>query len=430
MPNVIVVGTQWGDEGKGKIVDLLTHDADVVVRFQGGSNAGHTVVVGNKKVVLHLIPSGILHHDKKCMIGNGVVFDPIALFEEIEQLQSAGYFQDESNLFISDVAHVVMSYHKRIDEAREEMKNRGIGTTKRGIGPAYEDKVGRTGIKVGDLLDKELLSEKLAVVLDEKNFYLEKFLNSSPFIFEEVLNEYLIYGERLKKFVVNTSLRINQDIRKNLNVLFEGAQGTLLDIDHGTYPYVTSSNTVAGCACTGSGVSPCHIDSVVGVLKVYTTRVGKGPFPTEEKGEVGDFLRDRGHEYGATTGRPRRCGWIDIVGLKHAVSVNGLQGLILTKLDVLTGLPEIKVCTAYLYEGERVEYFPSDSRILENSIPLYECMEGWSEDINQAKSFTGLPENAKKFVRKIEELLETELFILSYGSERDETIIMKNPFLC
>ncbi|MBI4618546.1 MAG: adenylosuccinate synthase [Desulfobacterales bacterium] len=429
MAGVVVVGTQWGDEGKGKIVDFLAEQADTIVRFQGGNNAGHTVVVKDKKVILHLIPSGILHPNKKCIIGNGVVIDPRDLLNEIESLKSKDCLKNNSRLLISEGAHLVMPYHKKIDIARENLKGgKKIGTTGRGIGPTYEDKVGRVGIKVIDLLDKEVFKEKLEYNLKEKNFYLVHYLKEKGVEFEEIYNEYIELGIKIKEYVANTSLIINEDIKNGKNILFEGAQGSLLDIDHGTYPFVTSSNTVAAEACIGSGIGPTKIDKVIGISKAYTTRVGEGPFPAELNNELGNSLRERGEEYGATTGRPRRCGWFDATMVKHAIRINGISGLVITKLDVLSGLDKIKICTGYDCKGEMHSEFPLSLKTLEACRPIYEDMDGWSEELNEIREYGKLPDNARRYIDRIEELLDTEITIISLGTRRDQTIILKNPF--
>ncbi|MFH2011917.1 MAG: adenylosuccinate synthase [Pseudomonadota bacterium] len=430
MTTLVVVGTQWGDEGKGKIVDFLAEQADTIVRFQGGNNAGHTVVVKDEKVILHLIPSGILHPNKKCIIGNGVVIDPKGLLNEIESLKLRGCFKNNSSLLISEGAHLVMPYHKKIDVARENLKNgKKIGTTGRGIGPTYEDKVRRVGIKVVDILDKEVFKEKLAFNLKEKNFYLSSYLNAEEVEFEEIYNEYIELGMRLKEYAANTSIIINEDIKNGKIVLFEGAQGSFLDVDHGTYPFVTSSNTVAAGACIGSGIGPTKIDKVIGIVKAYTTRVGEGPFPTELNNELGESLRAKGDEYGATTGRPRRCGWFDATMLKHAIRINGIDSLCITKLDVLSGLDRIKICTGYNCKGETYSEFPSSLKALEGCQPIYEEMDGWSEELNEITEYGKLPYNARRYIEKLGKLLDIEISIVSLGTRRDQTIILKNPFV-
>ena len=429
MANIIVVGMQWGDEGKGKIVDLLTEYADLVVRFQGGNNAGHTVVVGEEKVILHLIPSGALYRDKKCIIGNGVVVDPQVLIGEIDELRKRGHFQDEGQLLISENAHLIMPYHRRIDVARERMKGEAkIGTTGRGIGPAYEDKVAREGIRFGDLLDEKIFREKLEAILSLKNHYLDTCLKDQGFDAEAIFKEYRGYGERLKKYGRNVSTFLHQQMKEGRNILFEGAQGTHLDVDHGTYPFVTSSNTVAGGACTGAGVGPTKITEVIGVSKAYTTRVGEGPFPTELKDEIGEKIRQRGREFGATTGRPRRCGWLDIPLLRDAIRLNGLTGIALTKMDVLSEFDAIRICTAYKYRGQRLEEVPSQVHILKECEPIYEEHQGWEAELRQARDFRDLPSRAQDYVRRVEELTETEVTLISVGERREETILRRNPF--
>ena len=429
MANVIVVGTQWGDEGKGKIVDLLTEFAHVIVRFQGGSNAGHTVVIGENKFIFHQLPSGILHENKRCIIGSGVVLDPLTLVEEIEEVKGKGFFKNDGTLLISEEAQIVMPYHKRVDVARERKRGANkIGTTGRGIGPAYEDKISRMGIRLVDLVEEEIFREKLQRNLEEKNFYLIKQLQDEGFSFEEIYDQYRALGEKISCYMTNTSLIINQEIEEGKDVLFEGAQGALLDVDHGTYPYVTSSNTIAGSACVGSGVGPIKINKVMGVTKAYTTRVGSGPFPTELKDEIGNHLREKGGEYGATTGRPRRCGWFDAVVVKHSSRVNGLTDLAITKLDVLGGLKKIKVCTAYKFKGKKIHDFPASLRIQEKCEPVCEEVNGWEEDISMVKDLGDLPSNAQKYIKVIEQLIGVEVCIISLGDERSQTMMLKNPF--
>jgi len=427
MANVVIVGAQWGDEGKGKIVDLLTQYADLVVRFQGGNNAGHTIVLKGEKFVVHLIPSGILYEDKKCIIGNGVVLDPAVLIEEIDEIKKRGYFKDDSQLMISEGTHLILPYHRRIDVARE--KTFKIGTTGRGIGPAYEDKVVRCGIRVVDLMDKRVFREKLEANLIQKNVYLTQVLKEKGFEFSEIFDEYLQYKNRLEKYVKNTSLILHEEIEKGKHVLFEGAQGALLDLDHGTYPYVTASNTVAGNACAGSGIGPTMINSVIGIAKAYTTRVGEGPFPTELQDELGEKIRQRGGEYGATTGRPRRCGWFDAVVVNHSIRVNGIREIVITKLDVLNDFDTIKICVGYRADGKIFYHVPSNFETLKNSEPVYEELSGWKTEIKGVRNFKDLPRNAKRYIRRIQELINTKITMISVGSERDETIEVKNPFL-
>ena len=429
MANVIIVGTQWGDEGKGKVVDLLSEQADFIVRFQGGNNAGHTLVVNGRKHIFHLIPSGILHRDKKCMIGNGVVLDPGVLIEEMDRLQKAGLRVTPDNLLISLYTHVIMPYHRALDLAREKRKGRSaIGTTGRGIGPCYEDKVGRAGIRVHDLLDSAVFSEKLARNLEEKNFVLRNFFDREALEHAEIMDEYLAYGERLRPFTGNVSLQLQEADAQGRNILFEGAQGTHLDIDHGTYPYVTSSNTVAGNACCGAGIGPTRIDSVLGVVKAYTTRVGGGPFPSELLDDTGEHIRKVGGEFGATTGRPRRCGWLDMVVVNSAVRLNGLCGLLITKLDVLTGIPVLKIGVSYNCRGSRLDIVPVELGALEACEPVFEEFPGWDEDIGKVRTWVDLPQNAQKYLEAIEQISGVPIRIISIGPSRDATIILKNPF--
>jgi len=429
MANVIIVGTQWGDEGKGKVVDLLAEWADFIVRFQGGNNAGHTLVVNGEKHIFHLIPSGVLHKGKKCMIGNGVVLDPAVLIDEMDRLDKAGLPVAPGNLVISLYTHVIMPYHRTLDLAREKKKGRtAIGTTGRGIGPCYEDKVGRGGIRVHDLLDRAVFSEKLLQNLEEKNFVLRNFFGEAPLDPAEIIDEYLAYGERLKPFVGNVSQQLHQADARGRNILFEGAQGTHLDIDHGTYPYVTSSNTVAGNACCGSGMGPTRIDKVLGIVKAYTTRVGGGPFPSELLDETGEFIRKVGGEFGATTGRPRRCGWLDMVVVNNAVGLNGLSGLAITKLDVLTGIPTLKIGVSYNCRGSRLDMVPAELVALEACEPVFEEFPGWDEDIGKARSWADLPQNTKRYLKAIEEISGVPVQIISVGPSRDATIVLGNPF--
>jgi len=429
MASIIIVGAQWGDEGKGKIVDLYTEFADAVVRFQGGNNAGHTLVVNGNKTVLHLIPSGALHPGKLCVIGNGVVVDPGVLLEELDGLKKRGYLLDDSFLRISEQAHLIMPYHKAIDLARERLRGKGkIGTTGRGIGPAYEDKVARTGIRFVDLLEQDTFRDKLRHNIKEKNIYLKAILKEKTLSFKEIHDTYRGYRERLKGHVVNTGLLLDNEIRAGKKVLFEGAQGTLLDVDHGTYPFVTSSNTVIGGLCSGAGIGARNVHQIIGISKAYTTRVGSGPFPTELKGPEGEKLKEEGSEFGATTGRPRRCGWFDAVGVRHAVRVNGITGIALTKLDVLTGFKKIGVCVAYRCEGKTYHDFPASLRVLERAQPIWERMDGWNTPISGAKKFSDLPANAQRYVRRLEEIIGTEMILISVGPGREQTILLKNPF--
>lgn len=430
MANLIIVGTQWGDEGKGKIVDIFAREADVIARFQGGNNAGHTLVVKGIQTILHLVPSGILHNHKTCILGNGMVIDPAVLIREIEELRERNLFPSDTNLYISENAHIIMPYHRSLDIAREtRMGSAKIGTTGRGIGPAYEDKISRAGIRLCDLLNSDTFSEMLRRNVEDKNFFLTKFHNAKPLKYETIFNEYIAYADRLRKYAANTSLIIDQEVRKGGNILFEGAQGCHLDIDYGTYPFVTSSNTSAGGACCGSGIGPTQIDSVVGICKAYTTRVGEGPFVTELSGEVGEWLQQAGAEFGATTGRKRRCGWLDLVLIRQSVRVSGITGIALTKLDVLTGIDKIQVCVAYKSEEyEFTEHVPSDIKLLEQCRPVYEEIDGWSDDISKAKSIDELPVNARRFIQRLEELAGVKMTLISVGPGRDETIILDNPF--
>ncbi len=429
MANVVVVGAQWGDEGKGKVVDIYTEYADDIVRYQGGNNAGHTLVVGSEKIVLHLIPSGILHEGKRCIIGNGVVLDPEVFIKEITKLKESGRIKDDSCLLLSESLHIIMPYHKKIDIAREAQSgDRKIGTTGRGIGPCYEDKIGRRGIRLMDLLDSAVFARKLKEFLIEKNFLLEKMLGEPSCDFEAIFSEYQGYADTLRRYVADTALVLSKDLGAGKKVLFEGAQGSLLDVDHGTYPYVTSSSTCAGGACTGSGVSPRHIHEIIGISKAYITRVGSGPFPTELLDSTGEELRRIGGEFGATTGRPRRCGWFDTMVIRYAVRINGLTGIALTKLDVLSEFDTIKVCTGYTFQGKKLETLPSALEIFENCQPVYEELPGWKADITAAKSFEELPEKAQVYVRRLEELAGCPIVMVSVGPRRDQTISLRNPF--
>ena len=427
--NIVVVGAQWGDEGKGKIVDILSEYADIIVRFQGGNNAGHTVVVGEEKFILHLIPSGILHRGKKCIIGNGVVIDPEVLLEEIDALQAKGQFQDRRDLLISEDAHLIMPYHKKLDAVRERIRDKKkIGTTGRGIGPAYEDKVARCGIRCGDLLREELFREKLKTNLLEKNHLLKSIFHENGFEMHSIYHQYMSYAGKIAAYITDTSLYIDSAIKRGENILFEGAQGTLLDVDHGTYPFVTSSNTVAGEAATGSGIGPTKLDKVIGISKVYTTRVGEGPFPTELKNAEGQRLREQGGEYGATTGRPRRCGWFDAVAVRYAAMINGLDGMVLTKLDVLDKSDKIMICTGYKYDNNILKNFPSDSDILNKCEPIYEIIDGWNEPTSGIAKLDKLPANARKYIKRLEELIEISIIMVSVGAGRKEAIMIENPF--
>ena len=427
MANIVIVGAQWGDEGKGKIVDLLTQYADTVVRFQGGNNAGHTIVLKGEKFVFHLMPSGILYENKKCIIGNGVVLDPAVLIEEIAEVKRKGYLKDDSQLMISEETHLILPYHRKIDVARERIFK--IGTTGRGIGPAYEDKVARCGIRAVDLIDEKVFRKKLEENLIQKNIYLVQVLKEKSFEFSEIFDEYLLYKKELEKYVKDTLLVLHEDIRRGENILFEGAQGALLDVDHGTYPYVTASNTVAGNACAGSGIGPTMINSVIGVAKAYTTRVGEGPFPTELRDQLGEKIREMGGEYGATTGRPRRCGWFDAVVVNHSIRINGIREMAITKLDVLNNFEKIKVCVGYRLNGKVIHHVPSNLEMLQSSEPVYEEVNGWDTEIKGARNFSDLPYNAQCYIRRIEELINTKITMISVGPERNETIEVKDPFL-
>ncbi|MBN1527082.1 MAG: adenylosuccinate synthase [Candidatus Omnitrophica bacterium] len=419
MPNTVIIGAQWGDEGKGKVIDILAERTDYIVRYQGGNNAGHTVVIGPDKFVLHLIPSGILHKGKKCVIGNGVVVDPRALLDEIEMLGSKG-IEVDGRLFLSETAHVIFPYHKVLDELKEQKKKK-IGTTKKGIGPCYADKVARLGIRVVDLLDKDILREKLENNLEDKNAILTKIYNADAFDIEKLYREYLDYGEKMRKYVCDTTVLLHDALKRKKSLLFEGAQGTLLDVDHGTYPFVTSSNATSGGAATGTGVGPNRIDKVIGVVKAYTTRVGEGPFPTEFSDDLMDTIRHKGGEFGATTGRPRRCGWFDSVVVRHSVKINGLDELVVTKLDVLDDLDSIKVCTAYRYNGRIYKDFPADVKVLNGCEPVYEQLPGWKADTTCITSYMKLPKNAKRYLKRMQKILGTKIVLISVGSERRQT---------
>jgi len=430
MASVVVVGTQWGDEGKGKIVDILTRYADCIVRFQGGNNAGHTLVVDGKKFIFHIIPSGILYEDKVCMIGNGVIIDPAVLLTEMDELAEKGLQVTPQRLMISENAHLIMPYHQSLDHAREASLAAGkkIGTTGRGIGPCYMDKVGRVGIKAGDLLDDDLFRERLQVNIEEKNFLLTRKYNAEPASFDAIYAAFQQFAERLIPFIGNVSVALDKARKGGRNILFEGAQGTQLDIDHGTYPFVTSSNTIAGNACNGSGFGPAHIDSVIGILKAYTTRVGEGPFPTELVDGIGDELQRKGGEFGATTGRKRRCGWLDGVVAADAARLNGLTGLALTKLDVLSGHPILKMATEYELNGKRLSSMPCNIKQAAAVKPVYEDLAGWEEDISGIREFADLPVKTRDYIKRIEDYTGVETVIVSVGPDRDETMLLKNPF--
>ena len=429
MSNVVVVGTQWGDEGKGKVVDLLSAQVTKVVRFQGGNNAGHTLVVDGKKSIFHVIPSGIFHPDTRCLIGNGVVVDPEVFLEEIKGLFDKGIAINPKRLGVSGRAHLIMPYHKAIDIAREKAKGASrIGTTGRGIGPCYEDKVARAGIRVIDLTDPDILKQKIKANLKEKNFYLANLFGGEPLEYQPIIERYLSIAHELSPFIADVSTELDEAIRRNESILFEGAQGTQLDIDHGTYPYVTSSNPVAANACIGAGIGPKSLDSIVGIVKAYTTRVGAGPFVTELVDETGNYLQEKGQEFGATTGRPRRCGWLDLVVVRYSARINGLTHLAITKLDILTGLDPVNLCVGYEYKGKRLENIPAQLSILDKCSPVYDAMDGWQEDISGARTFKDLPNNAQAYVKRIEDFVDVPVSIISVGSGRNETIVRKNPF--
>ncbi len=428
MSTTLILGAQWGDEGKGKVVDIYTEQADVVVRFSGGHNAGHTVVIKGEKYVLHLIPSGIMHEDKQNIIGNGVVVDPEALIEEIEDLKKRG-INFNNRLFLSKRAHLIMPYHKLFDKHSEAKKgSKKIGTTGRGIGPSYADKMNRVGIRVCDLYDENVLKEKIFQNVLEVNDIATKIHGLEPLDAQKIYDDYRKYAKIIEPYVSETSYLINELSAQNKKIMLEGAQGTLLDVDHGTYPFVTSSNPTAGGAFTGTGLSPLNLTNVVGVMKAYTTRVGSGPFPTELNGEDGEKLREAGGEYGATTGRPRRCGWLDLIAMKYAKLLNGIKYIALTKLDVLSGMDEIKVCTGYKYAGKIYETFPPEIKILENCEPVYKTFKGWQEDITKAKTYNDLPENAKNYVEYIKNYLDIKYALISVGTDREETILINEIF--
>ena len=423
MPNVVVVGTQWGDEGKGKIVHLITDRFDIVARYQGGHNAGHTVIIQDDKYILHLIPSGILHPEKVCVIGNGVVVDPVALEKELEMLKD---FEVKDRLFISDRSHLIMPYHRAVEAAEENRLAEGrIGTTSRGIGPCYEDKVGRRGIRLGDLSYPELFRAKLETNLALKNEILIHLYKAEPLDAEQIYVSYMKLAPQILPLVTDTAEYLNGAISSGKSILFEGAQGTLLDLDHGTYPYVTSSNATAGGACIGTGVGPGAIDGTIGIAKVYTTRVGEGPFPTELTGQIGEHLRSKGAEFGASTGRPRRCGWFDAVVVRYACLINNLDTLVVTKLDVLDELDEIRICVGYEREGKILDRFPMQMSVLEEVIPTYETHPGWKTDTSKIQDYQDLPKAARDYLDRISNLIKTDISIISIGPERDETIILE-----
>ncbi|MBN22074.1 MAG: adenylosuccinate synthase [Bdellovibrionaceae bacterium] len=437
--NVSVVGVQWGDEGKGKVVDIYSKDAEVIVRYQGGNNAGHTLVVHGKKTVLHLIPSGVLHPEKICLIGNGVVVDPAVFFEEIDELVEAGILKaknEDGRLWVSERAHVILPYHCALDQCRETYAGSGkgkIGTTSRGIGPAYEDKVARRGIQVVDLLYPQLLEQKLVRALEEKNTLFQSFFKREPFDVSEMLDYGLKLGERLKPYIKDVRKDLLTAMKQKKPILFEGAQGTLLDVDHGTYPYVTSSTTASGGASPGSGVSPNSFNEIIGITKAYTTRVGTGPFPTEVAGTpdapAGEQIADLGKEFGATTGRPRRVGWLDLVALKYAVEINGLTGLAFMKVDVMNGLKEVRLCTDYLIKDNKTQDFPSCIDDCESAKPVYETLPGWSDyDASAVHKREDLPQELQDYMKRVEDYVGIPIVLLSTGPGRDETLLFSNPF--
>jgi len=422
MPVQVIVGAQWGDEGKGKIVDLLSEDVNIVARYQGGANAGHTVVVGDREYVLHLIPSGIFHPHVTCVIGNGVVLDPLALLEEIRQLQQLNV-NITGRLLISHNAHLIMPYHKLLDTIREQGENK-IGTTGRGIGPAYIDKFMRTGIKIVDLLNRDVFVTKIRRNIEEKNQILQKIYGEAKLDVDQIVSEYEEFDKKIDEYVTDTSLYLNKALKEGKRILAEGAQGALLDVDHGTYPFVTSSNPISGGACTGLGIPPTAINSVVGVVKAYCTRVGNGPFPTELMNDIGDKLREVGQEYGATTGRPRRCGWFDAFSVRYSAMVNGITKIAITKLDVLDSFDEIKICIGYSYEGKLLKTFPTDARSLECIEPIYETFEGWKTPLTGYSSYYSLPAAARRYIEAISSLTGTDAWIVSVGPRRDQTIFV------
>lgn len=424
MSGFVVIGAQWGDEGKGKITDFLAEKADVVVRYQGGNNAGHTVEAGDKKYKLHLIPSGILNDEAVCVIGNGVVIDPKAFLNEIEYLREEGVEVNPNKLVISDRAHVIMPYHRVIDALSEKGRgNEDIGTTGKGIGPCYTDKHERSGIRICDLMKPEVFKEKLKINIEVKNRIIKEVYGGEELSYEDILKEYLAFAEEMRQYVTDTIVVVNDSIKEGKKVLFEGAQGTLLDIDYGTYPFVTSSHPVSGGVCVGAGVGPTSVSDAIGVCKAYTTRVGKGPFPTELFDEIGDYIREKGFEYGTTTGRARRCGWLDLVILKYATRISGLTGLAITKLDTLAGMDTLKVCIGYELDGKVIDYFPAALEDLARCKPVYEEFDGWDDSVQKANSFEELHDNAKKYLRKIEEFTGVKICIVSVGPNRQQTIV-------
>jgi adenylosuccinate synthase len=429
MPNIVVVGAQWGDEGKGKVVDLLAPHADVVVRFQGGNNAGHTVVVGREKFVLQSIPSGILHPGVRCVLGCGVVVDPVSLIEEMESLVQRGVSHD-ANLYISKNAHLIMPYHPAIDRAAESQGGKWrIGTTGKGVGPAYADKAARVGIRMADLLDPQLFREKVEFNVAQKNRLLREIYDAESFSVEGILGAYLRYAGWLAPYIADTAYILNKWIDGGASVLFEGAQGTMLDIDHGTYPFITSSSTTAGGAASGTGVPPTRINGVLGISKAYCTRVGEGPFPTEASGEIAELIRARGNEFGSVTGRPRRCGWVDAVGLRYATRINGLDTVAITKLDVLDACETVKICTSYRYRGEVFTEFPDEARIWQEAEPVYEELSGWQTSTHGMRDYADLPAKARAYLERLGELAGVEISLVSTGAVRDETILVPDTAL-
>jgi adenylosuccinate synthase len=421
--NIVLIGAQWGDEGKGKIIDILSQKVDYIVRYQGGNNAGHTVVVKDKEYIFHLMPSGILHKGKICCVGNGVVIDPAVLLEEIEGLRKAK-ISIEGRLKISSLAHLIMPYHRILDQLRETKRKHKIGTTGRGIGPCYADKISRCGIRMADILNPAVFSEKLLDNLKEKNEIFRKVYKHPGFDFKKIYREYIHFGKLFAPYVSNTALLLNKAISDKKDILFEGAQGTFLDIDFGTYPFVTSSSTTSGGACTGTGVSPVKINKVIGVAKAYTTRVGEGPFPTEFSKDFGEFMRKKGNEFGATTGRPRRCGWFDLVMSKEAVMLNGISELAIMKMDILDGLKKIKVCVAYKYKGKIIHEFPQDFKVLCSLKPVYKEVSGWPENLVKPRYYKDLHVNARSYLTMLSDMLEVKLSIVSVGSKREDTIFL------
>lgn len=427
MSSIVIMGSQWGDEGKGKMTDWLAQKADMIVRYQGGNNAGHTIAFNGKTYKLQLIPSGIFEPQKINVIGNGVVVNPKALLGELQMLKDAGV--TPSNLKISSRAHLILPYHIQLDIAQEKQRgDRKVGTTHNGIGPAYMDKAARIGIRMCDLLEKDTFAAKLKENLAQKNALFEKIYDEEPFDFDSLFNEYYEYGQQLKDYVTDTSVLVNEAISAGKNVLFEGAQGIMLDLDHGTYPYVTSSNPVVGGALAGAGVGPQSLTKMVGVCKAYSTRVGEGPFPTELTNETGDWVREKAHEYGTVTGRPRRIGWFDAVAMRHAKRVSGMNCLSLNLLDIFTGLKKVKICTAYMLDGKQIDYYPASLKELERCEPVYEEFDGWTEDISTVTEYDQLPANAKKYLKRIEELTGLQLMTISVGPSREQTITLKDAW--